>query len=438
MGTNNRERRRMNQSKRRQQQRDQGARRESEAGTRDLRRDLTPDERVYELMIAATHAECESCGFDMDRQTLIDALADGLGSEWGIELVARRLDSLLQSDIAAVLDAGWTPDELLHIVRRRATKSAAVIMAGPLEAVAMKRSPRSNGTDTAPLRARGVRKLDPAHSTWPTDLSAAIAALRVLEHLPRLPDLGGIGPKRKSIRSDEEERAFTRIRGLLAKAESSNFAEEADAFMSKAQELMTRHCVDRTMVEVDSVGDGHSRVEAYRVWLEDPYLEAKSYLLANVANANRCRAVVSTGLGCSTLIGHPDDLDATELLFTSLLVQATRRITDLGNDPTGGRRSRRPSYRRSFFVAYANRIGTRLCKTSEVATAAADEGLGHRLLPVLARREKEVDAAVGDLFGHLEEIRLSRSDIAGWAAGTAAADMAELAVRETLPKATVP
>jgi hypothetical protein len=161
---------------------------------------------------------------------------------------------------------------------------------------------------------------------------------------------------------------FTRIRGLLTKAESSAFAEEADAFMAKAQKLMTRYCIDRTMVEAgdDAKGDSASHVEARRVWLEDPYLEAKAFLLANVASANRCRSIVDPVFGFSTLVGHPRDLDATDLLFTSLLVQAMRRIAALGSDPT---------------------------------------------------------------FGPL-------TDVAGWAAGTAAADLAELGVHEKLPFAT--
>jgi hypothetical protein len=220
---------------------------------------------------------------------------------------------------------------------------------------------------------------------------------------------------------------------LLTKAESSGFAEEADAFMTKAQELMTRYCIDRTMVEAGREEDGASQVDARRVWLEDPYLEAKSLLLANVASANRCRAVVDRDFGFSTLVGHPGDLDATDLLFTSLLVQATRRITALGNDPTSGRRSRRPSYRRTFLVAYAGRIGSRLREASEVATVVADNALGNRLLPVLAHREEILDAAVGALFGELKELRFSLTDAAGWAAGIAAADLAELAVHEKLP-----
>jgi len=427
----------MKQSKRRKQQREQGAGRESDSGARPLRGEPTPDEGLFAMIMAATHAECEGCGVHIHRQTLIDALADGMGFDRGTELVARRLQSLLESDIAAVLDAGWTPDEVLRVVRRRATKAAASIMGGSLEEVAIHRNLRSGATETGTWRTKGLRKLDTALPSWPIDLSAAVAALSVLEHLPRLPDLGGIGSMRKSIRTDKEDRVFTRIRGLLAKAESSNYSEEADTFMAKAQELMTRHCIDRTMIDVDAAGDGPSRVEAYRVWLDDPYLEAKAFLLANVATANRCRAVVDPKLGFSTLVGHPDDLDATELLFTSLLVQATRRITDIGNDPKSGRRSRKPSYRRSFFVAYAERIGTRLCESSEAATMAADAAMGNRLLPVLARREEDLETAVGALFGKLGELKVSLSDIAGWAAGTAAADMAELAVRDTLPIATV-
>ena len=214
---------------------------------------------------------------------------------------------------------------------------------------------------------------------------------------------------------------------------SSFQLEEADAFMTKAQELMTRYCIDRTMVEADAEGDGASKVEARRVWLEDPYLEAKSLLLANVASANRCRSVVDPTLGFCTLVGHPEDLDATDLLFTSLLVQAMRRITALGSDPTFGRRSRKPSYRRSFLVAYAGRIGARLREATETVTAVVDSALGNRLLPVLAHREEMLDAAVGALFGELKELQFSPTDAAGWAAGTAAADLAELGVHKKLP-----
>jgi Protein of unknown function (DUF2786) len=432
MGIKNRERRRMKQSKRRKQQLDRASWEEGHPGRRSM---AGTDEMVDGLILAAAHAGCEDLGEGIRLQSLIDALAQGMDLERGRESVARRLGSMLQSDIAGVLDSGWTPDELTRVVRRRAGATAALIMAGPLAEVGPRHS-RGGGPVSASGQAKSVRKLDPTSSSWKADLSGGIAALSVLEHLPVLPDLGSVRSRTRNVRSDEEERVFTRIRRLLSKAESSDFAEEADAFMAKAQELMTRYCIDRTMVDGDAEGDGPSQVEAGRVWLEDPYLEAKALLLANVASANRCRAVVDPELGYSTLVGHPEDLDATGLLFTSLLVQATRRITVLGNDPTFGRRSRKPSYRRSFFVAYAGRIGSRLREANEAATVVADEVLGNRLLPVLARREEQVDAAVGTLFGELGELNFSLTDMAGWAAGTAAADMAELAVHEKLPFAT--
>ncbi len=426
----------MKQSKRRKQQRDRANWQEVHPGARGRPGAAGTDEMADGLIIAAAHVGCENLGDGAQLQSFIDALAEGMGLEGGRELVVRRLDSLLQSDIAGVLDSGWVPDEISRIVRRRAGATAACIMAGPLAEVAQ-RLPRDTGPVSASGRARSVRKLDPASSSWRADLTGAIAAVSVLEHLPVLLDLGSFGSRTRKVRSQEEERVFTRIRGLLSKAESTNFADESDAFMAKAQELMTRYCIDRTMVDVDAEGDGPPGVEARRVWLEDPYLQAKALLLANVASANRCRAVVDPELGYSTLVGHPEDLEATDLLFTSLLVQATRRITDLGNDPTFDRRSRKPSYRRSFFVAYAGRIGARLREANDAATMVADEALRNRLLPVLARREDQLDAAVGTLFGELGELNFSLTDMAGWAAGTAAADMAELAVHERLPFATV-
>jgi Protein of unknown function (DUF2786) len=429
MGTNNRERRRLKQSQRRKHQR--SGRRGADPSGRGFEDTASADEMTDDLVLAAAHADCEGLD-DARRQSLIDALAQGLGLWRGRELVAYRVDCLMQIGVARALDCGWAHDEISRIVRRQAGAMAASIVAGPLTEVAPPHR-RSSARVHAPWQAENVRKLDPASSSWKEDLSKAIATLSVIAHLPILPDLGGIGSSTRKTGSREEERLLTRIRGLLTKAESSEFAEEADAFMTKAQELMTRYCIDRTMVEADAEGDGASKVEARRVWLEDPYLEAKSLLLANVASANRCRSVVDPTLGFCTLVGHPEDLDATDLLFTSLLVQAMRRITALGSDPTFGRRSRKPSYRRSFLVAYAGRIGARLREATETVTAVVDSALGNRLLPVLAHREEMLDAAVGALFGELKELQFSPTDAVGWAAGTAAADLAELGVHKKLP-----
>jgi hypothetical protein len=84
-------------------------------------------------------------------------------------------------------------------------------------------------------------------------------------------------------------------------------------------------------------------------------------------------------------------------------------------------------------VAYAGRIGSRLREASEAATVVADEALGDRFLPVLARREEELETAVEALFGELKNLKFSFADAAGWVAGTVAADHAELGVHKKLP-----
>lgn len=436
MGTRNRERRRTKQAKRRQEQRSRGGWNQGTAKRRSPWRALADEGAVEYTILAASHANCDNPSRRDDRDDLVDLLVEGLGFERGREVVTRRLSSMMRSDIAAALGSGWKPQEITRVLRRQAGAAAAAIATEPLADVVRHRH-RSNGQDAAGPHlvdpTMGGRSLDHTASSWSMDLSAAICAFAILEHLPALPDLGSISSTRPKVGSKDEERMLTRIRALLSKAEASAYPEEADAFMAKAQQLMTRHCIDRALMEEDVDASDDPQVEARRVWLDDPYLQAKALLLAKVASANRCRAVVSSNLGFSTVIGHSADLEATELLFTSLLVQATRRITALGSDPTHGSRSRRPSYRRSFFVAYAGRIGARLHDANESATTAADEALGNRLLPVLARREDHVDAAVESLFGELGELGFSLTDFAGWAAGTAAADMADLAVQETLP-----
>ena len=404
MSTKNRQRRRMKQKRRNERP----ARKVGDTPRREgLRQDAPDVETIRSAVWAAAHAECDHGGDDFDRATFVEAMALGFGFTGGRALVANCVTAMTTKDLVRLLRSGWQAEDLVQVVRRRANGAAsAVILDGRAAA------------------------LDPDDPEWIKELSAAVAALGVLDHLPGLPDLGTFAPSGAHRRSPEEERVLIRIRALLAKAESSAFPEEADAFMAKAQELMTRHCIDDAILgEGSGAGRSGGGVEARRLWLDDPYLQAKALLLSEVATANRCRAILFSEFGFSTLVGHRADLDGTELLFTSLLVQATRRITALSSSA----RSRRPSYRRSFLVAYAWRIGVRLREASIDATTEANEALGNQLLPVLADRQQRVDDAVENLFGELGHIKYSAADLAGWAAGTAAADLADLAAHQTLP-----
>jgi hypothetical protein len=167
--------------------------------------------------------------------------------------------------------------------------------------------------------------------------------------------------------------------------------------------------------------------------VDNPYESPKATLLHAVAQANRCRSVWQKALGISTVIGFPSDLDAVELLFTSLLVQANTAMLREGTKRDAYGRSRTRAFRQSFLVAYALRIGERLSQaTVHAEQEAVVTSSGQDLLPVLKVRHQAVDDAVDEMFGDgLVYDRAARvSDEEGWYSGLAAADMAALHGRE--------
>ncbi|MHC9297111.1 hypothetical protein ACRCUN_32010 [Mycobacterium sp. LTG2003] len=101
-----------------------------------------------------------------------------------------------------------------------------------------------------------------------------------------------------------------------------------------------------------------------------------------VASANRCRGVWAENLGFITVVGAYTDLELVELLATSPLVQANRAMLAAGRHVSSRGENGTRSFRQSFLISYATRIGERL-ETSK-ATVTADLG-SSRLLPVLAR-----------------------------------------------------
>jgi len=418
-------------------------------------------ERITTLVLAAAHSGCE--GRD-GAPLLAELTRREAGSQW-CNAVTAIVSRVLTEHATLALHGGWEPLDISAVLRRRVTAAAASLAEAVLPEASRRRCP-----DAALARrwegqlgdlAASARALDVGSPAWGSDVAVAVEAIGFLGHLGRLPDLGSPGPG-EAAHPGLDPALLDKVRGLLAKAEATMFEEEADAFLSKAQELMARHNLDRAAVQAGA-RDASPGIQARRCWLDDPYLKYKGYLLAVVAGANRCRSVSLYDYGFVTLFGHPDDLTTTEMLFTALLVHATNQMTlplrsphgsgsalgkgssSLGPAPTAEeaqapasllsmakRRASRPSYRRSFLVAYADRIGARLREVTSVATEAAVESSGEALLPVLASRERGVEDAMHKMFPETTTSELSVTDSSGWAAGRAAADMAELSWQEKL------
>ena len=259
---------------------------------------------------------------------------------------------------------------------------------------------------------------------------AVAAFLLTLPVLQRLLPLPGTYVSESTARQQPgHEKVLGRIRGLLAKAEATEFPDEAEALSAKAQELMAKFSLDRALVEALADDDRQAELDdsaARRIWVETPYVSAKAQLVHAVAAANRCKTVTTDNLAFITVVGAELDLQLTELLSTSLLVQANRAMLAAGQNAGRYSESRTRSYRQSFLVAYAHRIGERLRATAEAAQAAVSEAEAGQMLPVLSRREEQVDVLFTKLFPATVMKRTRVSSGAGWQAGRTAADRATL------------
>ena len=216
-----------------------------------------------------------------------------------------------------------------------------------------------------------------------------------------------------------------KVRALLAKAESSDFEAEAEAFTAKAQELMTRYRIERVLVEED---EAHGRRASSRqIRVPEPYATPKALLLAKIAAANGCSAVWSKAAGLTTVFGGSVELDAVDTLYTSLLVQATAALQRHGAKVDAFGRSRTKSFRRSFLLSFATRIGVRLEEAVASTVRDAEAEISLELVPILADRARAARAAAEEAFPETRTFAASASDGEGWYTGRAFADQVDLA-----------
>jgi hypothetical protein len=399
-----------------------------------------------QIIDQAIHAQHSDDRAGLDRCYAL--LTAGPGGATGIQVVNRALLAALLREVEHAWRRGWQPAELVRVARREYAAPHGRLMGDAIAA-------QMRGYPTATVDQRWQSQLAAldAQVWWEHDdhyvtvwgdrqgldrVGVIAAVIEVLHLLATLPPIEEVGPMPGTAVSavvtppaDLDQRMLHRVRALLAKAESTDFPEEADAFTAKAQELMARHRIDHALL-VATMG-GHDQPVTRRVGIDNPYEAPKTLLLQVVAEANSCRAVWMKRFGFTTVVGFPADLEATELLFTSLLVQATRAMTQAKPSTDRYGRNTTRSFRQSFLTAYASRIGERLDAATEGVDQEMTASVGAaQLLPVLAARDDAVRDAFEKQFPELTQHATAINNREGWASGRAAADRASLHGRQAV------
>jgi hypothetical protein len=215
-----------------------------------------------------------------------------------------------------------------------------------------------------------------------------------------------------------DEKLMVRVRALLAQAEHENTSRaEAEAFTAKAAELMARYGIDAAVL----ADRAHTRetVTSARVDFDDPYSREKANLLSTVARYSRCRNVWHGGSRTAshgTLFGFPTDLEHAQVLYTSLLLQATTGLLAAAV-PRGHHVA---AYRRSWLAGFTSGIADRLreaqrraeedARRAHESTVDKSTGAGadRSVALVLADRSAQVDAALHEAFPVLTEAQPRR------------------------------
>jgi hypothetical protein len=203
-----------------------------------------------------------------------------------------------------------------------------------------------------------------------------------------------------------------RINKLMAKAELTEFPEEAEAFIAKAQELMTEYSIDEAMLraaapvvteeieELKLVYTGGMRKATYRLGLR-------------LAEYNGCRAFYTDHRTSKprditvTVIGFPKDLERIELLDTSLRVQcavALKKFSDEHVDPTWHRGYKR-NEKREFTIGFTDGVGVKLRVAEEKAVEEAAEAKGTGVELAIRSRKDQVDDWTDKAHPNLREVR---------------------------------
>jgi hypothetical protein len=210
------------------------------------------------------------------------------------------------------------------------------------------------------------------------------------------------------VTMEASDRLLDRVRKLLAKAEADGVTvEEAQALTAKAAELMAKYGIDRALLAARQPET--DRPSSRLVDIYNPWARVQAHLLCGLAGAMRCQCILlPSGEGQRVhMFGYASDIERTDLLYTSVLVQMWHGLIAA---EVPARASSVRAWRRSWLLGFAAAVTARVKAAEERAEAAAavtGEGAHTPAALVLADRSLVIRRNVAAAYPATRTARLT-------------------------------
>lgn len=203
---------------------------------------------------------------------------------------------------------------------------------------------------------------------------------------------------------NEQETIIERIQKLLTKAERTDNPAEAEAFFAKAAALQSKHAIDEIMLNA-AAGKKRDDIITKEFPFTGGYARANIMMLDALGKVLNCRVIIVTNWSSNKskaetgrVHGFRSDIERLEILFSSLMIQATRQLKPWAKEHTYSHQTAAQKYqaRKSFLIGFGLGAAQKL---KEAMTEVVDSTPGSGL--VLVDRKDQVDRHVDDSYGKL-------------------------------------
>lgn len=181
----------------------------------------------------------------------------------------------------------------------------------------------------------------------------------------------------------QQERYADKIAKLLRKAENPAVTpQEAEAFLAKAQELMTQWGIDEALIAKAAGQEVKEEIVEEIIKYTGVYHAALFDIGWAIARANDCKSFIGRrgSYTTQTVVGFKSDVERVKMLDTSAQIQATGALTKWWAEQNSSYMTAMQKFkaRREFLFGFANGLHTQLIAAKKKGEKAAAQSEAER------------------------------------------------------------